>query len=133
MKLLLDTHALVWFVHEPRKIPAKTLRLIERSETEIWFSTLSIWEISLKFAMGKVRLKNLSVQDITSAAKEQGFNLITLSEQDAMGFGHLPRHIHPDPFDRMLIWQAIGRELTLVSAESGLDEYARLGLSWLWQ
>lgn len=132
MKVLLDTHTLIWYLREPKKVPAKTLRLIERPETDVWFSTLSIWEISLKFSMNKVFMKGLSPEDILKAAKEQAFNSVTISEQDALGFANLPRHWHPDPFDRMLIWQAIGRELTLVSAESGLDAYARLGLKWVW-
>jgi PIN domain nuclease of toxin-antitoxin system len=132
MKLLLDTHALIWFVREPKKIPAKTLRLIERAETDVWFSTLSIWEISLKFSMGKISMKGLSPEDILIAAKEQDLNSLTLSEKDALGFRNVPRHAHQDPFDRMLIWQAIARDLTLVSAEAGLGEYRALGLKWVW-
>jgi PIN domain nuclease of toxin-antitoxin system len=132
VKVLLDTHALIWYLREPKKVPAKTLRLIERPETDVWFSTLSIWEITLKFSAGKVFMKNFSAEDILREAKEQDFNAITLSADDALGFANLPRHLHPDPFDRMLIWQAIGRELTLVSGESGLDTYARLGLKWVW-
>ena len=132
MKLLLDTHALIWFLADPKKIPAKTLRLLERSESEVWFSSLSLWEISLKFSLGKMRLKDITAKGLSEAAKDQDFNLITLSEQDAVGFDYLPRHLHPDPFDRMLIWQAIGRGLTLVSVEKNLDEYNRLGLKWIW-
>lgn len=132
MKLLLDTHALIWSLVDPRKIPQKTRRLLERSETAVWFSSISLWEISLKYSLGKLRLKNLSPEDLLHAAKEQDFNVLTLSENDALGFRNLPRHAHHDPFDRMLIWQAIGRELTFVSAETGLAEYHKLGLKWLW-
>lgn len=132
MKLLLDTHALIWSLVDPKKIPQKTRKLIEKSETAVWFSNISLWEISLKYSLGKLRLKNLSAEDLLHAAKEQDFNGLTLSENDALGFRNLPRHAHHDPFDRMLIWQAIGRELTFVSAESGLAEYSKLGLKWLW-
>lgn len=132
MKLLLDTHTLIWFVYSPKKIPLKTLRLIERPETDVWFSTLSIWEISLKFSLGKLSLKNITPEGIVDAAKEQDFNSVTISEKDALGFATLPRHIHSDPFDRMLIGQAIERGLTFVSGESGLDHYKKLGLKWLW-
>mgnify|MGYP003596440239 FL=1 len=132
MRLLLDTHALIWFLVDPKRIPQKTLRLMEKSETAVWFSTISLWEISLKFSLGKLRLKNISPEILLHEAKEQGFNLITVSEADALGFRNIPPHLHTDPFDRMLIWQAIGRDLTLVSAEPGLDEYRRLGLAWLW-
>jgi len=105
---------------------------MEKSETAVWFSTISLWEISLKFSLGKLRLKNISPEILLHEAKEQGFNLITVSDADALGFRNIPPHLHTDPFDRMLIWQAIGRDLTLVSAEPGLDEYRRLGLAWLW-
>lgn len=132
MRLLLDTHALVWFLTEPKKLPPKTLKLIERPETAVWFSALSLWELSHKFSLGKLRLKNLSPEDIAHEAKEQHFDLLTLSETDALGFRNVPRHLHHDPFDRMLIWQAIQRDLTLVSAETGLNEYRQLGLRWLW-
>lgn len=132
MKLLLDTHTLIWFVYSPKKIPLKTLRLIERPETDVWFSTLSIWEISLKFSLGKLFLKNITPEGIVDAAKEQDFNSITISEKDALGFATLPRHIHSDPFDRMLIGQAIERGLTFVSGESRLDQYKKLGLKWVW-
>jgi PIN domain nuclease of toxin-antitoxin system len=132
MRLLLDTHALVWFLTEPKKLPQKTLRLIERPETAVWFSAISLWELSLKFSLGKLRLKNLSPEDIAHEAKEQNFDLLTLSETDALGFRNVPQHLHHDPFDRMLIWQAIQRDLTLVSGETGLNEYRQLGLRWLW-
>lgn len=132
MKFLLDTHALVWFLTEPKKIPQKTLRMICHGETAVWFSGISLWELSLKFSLGKLRLKNLSPEDILHEAKEQNFNVITLSESDALGFRNVPRHAHHDPFDRMLIWQAIQRDLTLVSGEDGLNEYRQLGLRWQW-
>ncbi|GAB4424630.1 MAG: type II toxin-antitoxin system VapC family toxin [Turneriella sp.] len=131
MKLLLDTHALIWSVTEPKKIPLKTRRLIESAE-HVYISTISIWEISLKYSIGKLRLKNLTPDDFVSAAKEQNFDVLTLSEQDALGFRNVPRHAHHDPFDRMLIWQAIERGLTLVSAEEQLGEYRALGLKALW-
>jgi PIN domain nuclease of toxin-antitoxin system len=131
MKLLLDTHAVIWSAIEPKKIPQKTRRLIESAE-HVYISTVSIWEISLKYSMGKLRLKNLTPDDFVSAAKEQDFDVLTLSEKDALGFRNVPRHAHQDPFDRMLIWQAIVRNLTLVSAEAGLGEYRALGLKWVW-
>ncbi len=132
MRLLVDTHTLVWFLTEPKKIPQKTLRIIERSENTVWFSAISLWELSLKFSLGKLRLKNLSPEDIAHEAKEQNFDFITLSETDALGFRNVPRHLHHDPFDRMLIWQAIQHDLTFVSAETGLNEYRQLGLRWIW-
>ena len=96
MKLLLDTHALIWSLVDPKKIPQKTRKLIEKSETAVWFSNISLWEISLKYSLGKLRLKNLSAEDLLHAAKEQDFNGLTLSENDALGFRNLPRHAHHD-------------------------------------
>lgn len=132
MKFLLDTHAFIWSITEPQKIPAKTRRLLAKAENSVYYSSLNLWEISLKFSLGKLRLKSGSLEDLLYGAKQQDFNFITLSEQDALGFTNVPRHIHPDPFDRMLIWQAISRGLTLVSAESKLSEYRTLGLKWIW-
>lgn len=132
MKFLLDTHAFVWSILEPQKIPVKTRRLLENAQSNVYFSSLNLWEISLKFSLGKLRLKTGSPEDLLRAAKQQDFNFITLSEQDALGFANVPRHIHSDPFDRMLIWQAVSRGLTLVSAEAQLSEYQALGLKWVW-
>lgn len=101
-------------------------------ETSVYFSSISFWEISLKFSIGKLNLKGGGPDSLLEAAKEQGFKFITVSEQDALGFANVPRHIHSDPFDRMLIWQAVSRGLTLVSAEAQLSEYQALGLKWVW-
>lgn len=131
MKLLLDTHAIIWSTTDPKKIPQKTRRLIESAE-HVYISTISIWEISLKYSIGKLKLKNLTPDDFVTAAKEQNFDVLTLSEKDALGFRNVPRHAHQDPFDRMLIWQAISRDLTLVSAEEQLVEYKALGLKAVW-
>ena len=131
MKLLLDTHAIIWSATDPKKIPQKTRRLIESAE-HVYISTISIWEISLKYSIGKLKLKNLTPDDFVTAAKEQNFDVLTLSEKDALGFRNVPRHAHQDPFDRMLIWQAISRDLTLVSAEEQLGEYQALGLKAVW-
>ena len=131
-KVLLDTHSLIWSLTEPKKIPSKTRKLLENPETRVCFSTVSLWEISLKFSLGKLKLRNLAPEDFLQGALEQNFDKTTISENDALGFRNVPRHIHSEPFDRMLIWQAITRELIFISAESGLDEYAHLGLRWQW-
>jgi PIN domain nuclease of toxin-antitoxin system len=95
-------------------------------------SVVTFWEISLKFALGKIVLHGTTPQELPDAAIHMGFTLLALAPQDAATFHHLPRLQHKDPFDRLLVWQSIRQHLTLLSKDTDLRQYQPHGLQVLW-
>lgn len=130
MRLLLDTHTFLWAISEPAKLPALARAVIEERSNEVFLSAISLWEISIK--VRKKRLKLGSNDDLISAALNGGFIPISLSSEEAATYGQLTEATHGDPFDRMLIWQAISRKLTLVSGDKEFERFRNDGLKMLW-
>ena len=116
MNLLLDTHVLLWWVAgEPLDSEASTQ--IADPENLVCVSAASIWEMSIKQALGKLRL-----EDDLDAILTEDFELVPITFDDARLAGSLPDH-HRDPFDRMLVAQAQARDLVLVSRDPALEPY----------
>ena len=116
MNLLLDTHALLWWVGG-ESLSTEAASAIADPENLVCVSAASVWEIGIKEALGK-----LSVEGDLDGILAEDFEPIPITFDDARRAGALPRH-HRDPFDRMLVAQALGRELTLVSRDSRMDPY----------
>jgi PIN domain nuclease of toxin-antitoxin system len=95
-------------------------------------SVVTFWEISLKYALGKIEIKGLNPEDLPAAAKEAVFEIMQLDPGEAASFHRLPRFGHKDPFDRLIIWQAIQRDLFLISGDRQFNEYQDYGLKLLW-
>jgi PIN domain nuclease of toxin-antitoxin system len=93
---------------------------------------VSFWEISLKYATGKLELRGVVPDDFPAIVRQSGFDILPIAETDAATFHRLPRRGHKDPFDRLIIWQAISRKLTLLSQDSAFDDYRMLGLKVVW-
>jgi PIN domain nuclease of toxin-antitoxin system len=132
MNCLLDTHAFLWSVFSPEKLSRKAKSAITNPAIEIHLSTISFWEISLKFALGKLELSGCTPETLVATAREMGLTVISPGSEEAASFHHLPRSTHRDPFDRMLIWQAMQRDLVLISKDSAIPAYQDLGLKTLW-
>ena len=132
MSYLLDTHAFLWAVFSPNKLSAKARKEIRSAESRICLSTISFWEISLKFALGKIELKNCKPNDMPDIAAQMHIEIIQPTAQETASFYQLPKVKHKDPFDRMIIWQAIQRPLVLISKDSDVPEYKEFGLKVLW-
>ena len=94
-------------------------------------STISLWEISIKYALGKLQLEGFSPEDIWKEAEKVGYKLLPFSANEAIGFYKLER-LHKDVFDRMLIWQAIKNNMILVSKDSKMQQYEKFGLDLTW-
>ena len=94
-------------------------------------STVTFWEISLKYSLNKLELKGITPDELPGYAKRMNFETLNLNTDDAASFCHLPRTPHRDPFDRMIIWQAIRGEMTLISKNSKLPAYQKFDLSLL--
>ncbi len=129
---LLDTHALLWAVNAPHRLSEAAREVIASVDEEVCTSALSVWEVSLKFALGKLDLRGLTPDDVLQVASEAGFALVDRSAAEAATFYRLPPGTHRDPFDRMLAWQAIRRGFTLVSRDPRLRAYEANGLRLLW-
>jgi PIN domain nuclease of toxin-antitoxin system len=122
MAFLLDTNVLIWLCQEVGAIPKPTLEVLENTSETLWLSSISVWEICQKHGRGKLLLPD-SPQDLITYARDN-FRIETLpfKESDSYRFFTLPE-LHRDPFDRMLICQAIQNNLTLVTSDRAIRQY----------
>lgn len=132
MNCLLDTHALLWTLFDPKRLGENAAIQIRDPDNSIFVSVVTFWEISLKYATGKLELGNVTPDEFPKLSRQSGFDILPLADTDAATFHRLPRMEHKDPFDRLIIWQAISRKLTLVSQDSAFRTYRAQGLKVLW-
>ena len=118
MTLLLDTHIFLWALSEPNRLTQKQVIAMEDPTNTVYVSSISITEIAIKASLGKLEL----VFDPLDAAEKSGFEMLDFSAKDALILKDLPFH-HRDPFDRMLITQAISRKLIIATQDSLIDRY----------
>lgn len=128
MRLLLDTHAFLWWVIDDRQLPPGARRAIADDDNEVLVSAASAWEIATKHRIGKLPEAEPLAPDIVGAIAGQDFAELPITVEDAARAGALPGPLN-DPFDRMLIAQALTRDLILISNESLFDRY---GVRRLW-
>ena len=121
MRLLVDTHLLLWSAAKSRRLPKEARRLLEDPANEILFSAASLWEIVIKAALRKPDFK-ADVARLRPALTEMGFAELAVSGAHAERLAGLPP-IHKDPFDRMLVAQAQIEGLTLVTHDSSIWRY----------
>jgi PIN domain nuclease of toxin-antitoxin system len=117
VRVLLDTHLLLWALAQPAKLPAKARKLIEGAEVMV--SAASIWEIGIKSALGKL---TLGPRAILAAVEPTGFSLLAVTCEHAAKVSELPP-LHRDPFDRMLVAQALCEPLILLTNDHVLGGY----------
>jgi PIN domain nuclease of toxin-antitoxin system len=118
--ILLDTHAFIWLSEDDPTLPASTREMIEGTD-HVFVSIASFWEISIKLSIGKIALQT-DFNDIEAKFNATRFQLLPISIQDTIQLRQLPFH-HKDPFDRILIAQAMSRSLPLVSRDSEFEPY----------
>ena len=121
MRLLLDTHVLVWWVDDSRNLGRKARSAISRNGTELYISAISIWEISIKTAAKRMGLKT-PLEDSIPIMLEEGAQSLSVTFTHAYAVRYLSHH-HGDPFDRMLIAQAQCEGLTIVTADPAFRAY----------
>lgn len=127
MRLLLDTHAIIWHIEQNPTLSGKASAAIKNPDNEIFVSTVSLWELSIKVSLGKLKLPT-PVRAIAVELRNSGAAFLQISEEHALATESLPWH-HRDPFDRMLIAQSRQEGLTLVTRDGIFAEYA---VSLLW-
>ncbi len=122
---------LAWSPTAPEKISRPIAKIIKEPGNRIFVSTITFWEIALKFSLNKLELEGITPGDFPEFANKMNYELRSLSAEDAASFYYLPRISHKDPFDRMLIWQAIRGKMVLVSKDSKISAYEDYGLKIL--
>lgn len=128
MRLLLDTHAWLWFVLGDPMLSTSSRRLIEDPANEKLVSPASYWEVAIKVSIGKYVLPQPYEAFFHDAITNQGFGILPILPAHAVLLCTLPFH-HRDPFDRLLVAQSLVERLPLVSADGVLDRY---GIQRLW-
>ena len=122
MKLLLDTHVLVWSLIEPSRVPERAARLITDESNEVYWSAASSWELAIKSALGRIRFAEPVARLIPRVLLEQSIRSLPVEQSHALAVADLDLH-HRDPFDRLLVAQCKLEKLALVSGDARLDAY----------
>jgi PIN domain nuclease of toxin-antitoxin system len=126
MRLLLDTHAWLWLLGGDARLPSKLRTELQGGEHTVFLSVVSCWEVAIKVGLGKLQLPvpvDTLLQEVSSA-----FEILNVRVEHVQRLTTLPRH-HGDPFDRMLVAQAIAEDLTIVTADAAFHQYAA-GIFW---
>lgn len=131
MTYLLDTHFVLWAVADSDKISRKIKYILTNPDFRIIISTISFWEISLKSALGKLEISGFTPEELPGACARIGFEIKHLSHQDASTYHRLKATYHKDPFDRMLIWQAIRNDYIFITEDKQVRKYVSDGLKLL--
>ena len=121
MKILLDTHTFLWFLGGDSELSKQAKKFIETPKNEKYISIASFWEISIKNSLGKLTL-DIPFAQLKTEVIKNSFQILPISFDDTLLLSTLPFH-HNDPFDRIIISQAMRNNLTLVSRDSNFSLY----------
>lgn len=122
MGILLDTHVFLWCVQDPGRLTSKAMRHIESAGEDVYVSSASIWELAIKISIGKLAG---DVDALAREMREGGYKELAITARHAAQVRHLPFH-HHDPFDRILLAQAITEPLHLLTHDVELQQYTHL-------
>lgn len=122
MNLLLDTHTFLWLDSDPARLSPTVQNLCNNPETELLLSVVSIWEMQIKYALGKLSLRLPLRELIEDQKRVNGLTLIPVVDEHAFALDRLPLH-HNDPFDRLIIAQALTEGLPLASVDAHVAKY----------
>jgi PIN domain nuclease of toxin-antitoxin system len=122
MRLLLDTCTFLWFITANERLPPDVRKIIQSPDHEVWLSAVSFWEIQVKHQLGRLSLSESPASYVPRQRKRHGIDSLALLENAVGHLTKLPDR-HRDPFDRMLICQAIDHGLTIVTPDSAIHSY----------
>jgi PIN domain nuclease of toxin-antitoxin system len=122
MKFLLDTNVFLWALAEEHKLNTSAQDILKSPLSELYFSAAGSWEIGIKFALGTLPLPKPPSEYIPNALRLWAIRALDITHEHALHAGELPGH-HRDPFDRLLIAQAITEQMTLLTADRALQKY----------
>lgn len=122
MNLLLDTHVALWAITDSPKLPLKARELILSPKTNVWISAASVWEIAIKHALGRGDMP-VSGEDAARYFRESGYRFLAVEPEHAMAVEGLAAH-HQDPFDRILVAQALSEPMRLMTHDPLVARYS---------
>ena len=122
MKFLVDTNVFLWALAEEHKLNSNAQEILKSSLSELYFSAAGSWEIAIKFALGSLPLPKPPSEYIPHALRVWAVRALDITHEHALRAGELPVH-HRDPFDRLLIAQAMTEQMTLLTADRALQKY----------
>ncbi|WP_017294268.1 type II toxin-antitoxin system VapC family toxin [Geminocystis herdmanii] len=128
MQFLLDTHTFLWFVNESDEIPEHLFNLLE-SDVDLLLSIASLWEIAIKVSINKLTLPKNYHEFISEQIKINDIEILPISLSHLNIITTLPLH-HKDPFDRLIIAQAIEKNITIISKDSVFNSYTEIKTIW---
>jgi len=127
MNILLDTHAAIWFITNDQKLPVKSKALISNPENSCFVSIATLWEMGIKYSLGKLIL-HTELDRIFEIFSETGFLLLPIKREHVLLNSTL-EYYHRDPFDRIIIAQAMYEKFTILSGDELFEKYD-VKLSW---
>lgn len=127
MNLLIDTHAFLWFLMGERRLPASARRRMTDPKNTRFLSIASVWEMAIKVSLGKLAL-DVPLSEVIERGQDAGIGLLGISRDHALGVAALPWR-HRDPFDRLLVAQALEDDLSVITSDAAFDAY---GVRRLW-
>ena len=122
MNLLLDTHVALWAITDSPKLTPRARTLIQSPTAIVWVSVASVWEIAIKYALGRGDMP-VSSQDAIDYFRASGYRLLAIEAEHAAAVEALPAH-HQDPFDRLLVAQALVEPMRLMTHDSSVSCYS---------
>ncbi len=128
MKLLLDSHTFKWWRDEPNKISPTALAEISNPANGVFLSVVTVWELQIKITLNKFTVKGGLENAVEDERQNNNFQILLVNLSHALHLENLPLH-HKDPFDRLLISQAIVENMTLISADADFSQY-QVNLFW---
>lgn len=130
MKILLDTHYLLWAFIDTSKISKPVYNKLLADENEVFYSQASLWEISIKFNMGKLSLNGIKPEQFYEEIENSFLKCRSFENDELITFYKLPIE-HRDPFDRIMIWQSIKSDFHFLSVDAQVENYKKYGLKVL--
>lgn len=118
-RILLDTHALLWALSNPRRLPARLTRMLRQPESDVYVSAVATWEIAIKSDLGRI---DVQVAAVARAARDADFDELPVTIPHTLRLLDLPAH-HRDPFDRLLIAQAVEERMAIVTHDPLFRRY----------
>ena len=129
MNYLVDTHILLWSFLKPGKLSKNIKSILLDKNNKIYFSPISLWEISIKYGLKKISLEGGTPDDFFKELSNSYYNCKEINNMDLITYYKLPIH-HRDPFDRFLIWEAIKNDFILLSVDKNMELYKKEGLKF---